>query len=182
MRIPGTIPRTNLYQHRKAITEQIESRPGKIFIAAAGNDGRNKPRSFPASIMSNNVICVHASHGNGNEGGISPFAENSDDNFMTLGMDIEFDVPHDTETLPDDGSPRTVCKSGTSWAAPIAAGMAASILHITDMMDFKQATRDNLRKGSAMQQMFRNMSDGNAGQYRYIAPWVKLLATRMGKK
>jgi len=162
---PGDDSEDELSRYRAEIAEQIESRPGKIFIVAAGNDGRNKPRSFPASMMSSNVICMHASHGNGNEGGVSPRAEDSDDNFMTLGMDIEFDAASDA---------RAACKSGTSWATPVAAGIAAHILHIVDGMDFKQATRNNLRKGSAMKQMFRTMSDGGAKEYRYIAPWAKL--------
>ncbi|KAI1124294.1 hypothetical protein F5Y10DRAFT_249672 [Nemania abortiva] len=172
--IPGDDSEDELSRCRAEITQEIEARQDKIFIAAAGNDGRNKPRSFPASVMSSNVICMHASYGDGSEGAISPYPVETDDNFMTLGMDIEFDVPANAVAQNRVELARTTCKSGTSWATPIAAGIAANILHLVDAMDFKQTTRNNLRKGCVMKRMFREMSEGRANGYIYIAPWVKL--------
>lgn len=172
MNARGDSSKELLSNYRAEISEVIERNPNKIFIAAAGNNGSNEGRSFPAmmSTTSPNVICMHASNGIGKDGGISPSAMNEqNDNFMTLGMDIEFN------TLYGEGEQgKTVCKSGTSWATPIAAGIAANILQITDRMDLDEKTKKRLRKGSVMKDIFLKMSDGGHGTYRFMAPWVKL--------
>jgi len=135
---------------------------GKILFAAAANHGSNAPRTFPANCR--DVICVHASDGYGKDGGISPSAESNDDNFMTLGVGINVDDPKRGERLV----------SGTSYATPIAAGIAANILSLADgTMDLSNTGSEHLRSGEGMRKAFQLISE-KEGKYRYVAPWVNL--------
>jgi hypothetical protein len=141
------------------IDAAIEQAKSKIFFAAAANHGSHGPRTFPAN--HDDVICIHASNGKGKDGGISPDPEPRDDNFMTLGMALDF------------GGKR---KSGTSYAAPMAAAMAAHIVHTAEnLLDLPQTAINRLRTGRGMREMFRLMSGpGYSGGYQFVAPWVRL--------
>ncbi|KAF4944627.1 hypothetical protein FGADI_12565 [Fusarium gaditjirri] len=141
------------------IDAAIENAKHKIFLAAAANHGSHAPRTFPANHDS--VICIHASDGNGKDGGISPEPESTDDNFMILGMALKL------------GGGR---KSGTSYAAPMAASVAAQIIYAADnLLGLTDTARDRLRTGRGMREMFRLMSRRNCtAGYRFFAPWVEL--------
>ncbi|KAF0323681.1 pfs domain-containing protein [Colletotrichum asianum] len=108
---------------QKASVEQC------IMFAAASNAGKNQSRAFPASSRCG-VICVHASDGLGNDGGINPIAA-SGDNFMTLGMGHKL-LQRSTQTGSGSSGPKwlEVHRSGTSFATPVAAGIAATILDL----------------------------------------------------
>jgi hypothetical protein len=69
----------------KAISSAIKS--NTIIFAAAANSGGNKPRAYPARRAG--VICIHASDGRRNDGGISPTPERKQSNFSTLGIVVE---------------------------------------------------------------------------------------------
>jgi len=86
------------------------------IFAAAANDGGNKPRAYPSS-RKHGVMCIHASDGLGNDGGISPTPLSKGDNFSTLGIGI---------SSKWKGEPVHI--SGTSFATPIAAALAANAL------------------------------------------------------
>ncbi|CAM1505661.1 Fc.00g112980.m01.CDS01 [Cosmosporella sp. VM-42] len=107
---------------------QRAAKADKIMFAAAANDGGRKPRAFPAS--RSDVICIHASDGNGNDGGISPTCEPKKDNFTTLGIAVE-----------SRWKRKDVFKSGTSFATPVAVGMAANVLefarHMCDLSEYE---------------------------------------------
>ncbi|SPJ91939.1 uncharacterized protein FTOL_13593 [Fusarium torulosum] len=143
----------------KDIEVAIENAGSKVFFAAAANHGSHGPRTFPANHPS--VICIHASDGKGKDGGISPEPESTDDNFMTLGIALNF------------GDER---KSGTSYAAPLAASMAAHILYVAEnLLDLSESARHRLRTGRGMREMFRLMCGPRcSGGYRFVAPWVRL--------
>lgn len=98
----------------KAISYALKA--NTTIFAAATNNGGNKPRAYPAN-KRNGVICIHASDGRGNDGGISPSPESRKDNFSTSGVSIE-----------SKWKGRKVLKSGTSFATPIAAALAADVL------------------------------------------------------
>jgi hypothetical protein len=85
------------------IKQTIREAAPRIMFAAASSCGKNNPRTFPSTRRE--VICIHASDGNGNDGGINPTNEDGDDNFMTLGIAVE---------LVNDG--KYFYKSGTSFA------------------------------------------------------------------
>jgi len=86
----------------------------KIVFAAAANEGGLEPRAYPASLPG--VICIHASDGYGTPAEFNPTPE-SGDNFSTVGIAID---------SAWKGKP--VLRSGTSFATPVAAGIAANIL------------------------------------------------------
>ncbi|CZR58461.1 uncharacterized protein PAC_08353 [Phialocephala subalpina] len=142
----------------KAIKAAIDR--GKLVFAAASNSGGNLPRAYPASLTG--VICVHATDGMGNQASFNPSRERGNDNFATLGNGIESRWKRET-----------VIKSGTSFATPIAAGIAANVLefarhHLTEIYDRNKYER--LCSYSGMRQMFICMSSPR-GDYDYVSPW-----------
>ncbi|QYT04619.1 hypothetical protein H0G86_011524 [Trichoderma simmonsii] len=130
---------------------------GKIIVAAAGNDGLNMLRAYPAS--NRNVLCIHASDGKGKEGGISPNAWDNDDNFMTLGVDI---------SLNWRGKP--IVKSGTSFATAVAAAIAADALAIISP-EVSEDHRKRLHSSEGMRLIFALLSKPSGTGYKYVAPW-----------
>ncbi|KAM5344484.1 hypothetical protein ACJ41O_013020 [Fusarium nematophilum] len=159
----GLNPPTPDDQGLKAAYQEIEAAIDKarhkIFFAAAANHGGHGPRTFPAS--NPNVICIHASDGKGKDGGISPTPESTDDNFMTLGIAVKF------------GAVRC---SGTSYAAPMAAAMAANVLYAAEsLLKLSDTANSRLRTGQGMRKMFSLMCGPRCPNgYRFVAPWVRL--------
>ncbi|KAL7961306.1 hypothetical protein V8C34DRAFT_274368 [Trichoderma compactum] len=140
-----------------AINKAISA--GKIVLAAAGNDGNNKPRAHPGS--NRNVLCIHASNGKGKDGGISPRALDNDDNFMTLGI-----------AIPLSWKGIEVVKSGTSFATAVAAAIAADALAIISrdaLLNEDQLKR--LYSCDGMRLIFALLSNRSDNGYKYVAPW-----------
>ena len=136
---------------------------GKILIASAANFGGNTGRAYPAK--DERVICMHASDGRGNDAhGInpSPWTTTTTDNFTTLGLGIRF-----------SWSGENIWKSGTSYSAPVAAGIAASIIHHARRPELAgKLSADKLCTGEGMKKVFRRMGRNEIRQgYNYIAPW-----------
>ena len=132
---------------------------GKILLAAAGNHGNNGPRTFPAT--NRNVICIHASDGKGKDGRISPQPVGNDDNFMTLGI-----------AVPLIWQSNDVFRSGTSFATPIAAGMAADVLEIAKRtIKMTDRQKEHLHSSDGMRRIFQLLSPMSDGGYRYVVPW-----------
>ncbi|KAJ4857128.1 subtilase family domain-containing protein [Trichoderma breve] len=132
---------------------------GKIVLAAAGNDGNNKPRAHPG--RNRNVLCIHASNGKGKDGGISPRALDNDDNFMTLGT-----------AIPLNWKGKEVVKSGTSFATAVAAAIAANALAIISrdgLLNEDQVKR--LYSCDGMRLIFALLSSQSDNGYKYVAPW-----------
>jgi subtilisin family serine protease len=137
---------------------------GKILIASAANSGGNSGRAYPAK--DERVICMHASDGMGNESyGINPSALPNSDNFTTLGLGIQF-----------SWCDKPMWKSGTSYSAPIAAGIAASILDVVKnpALDGKIPLEQlvELGTGHGMKKIFRLMAkQALRGGYDFVNPW-----------
>ncbi|KAL9488564.1 hypothetical protein ACSS6W_000841 [Trichoderma asperelloides] len=139
-----------------AINEAVAA--GKIILAAAGNDGNNKPRAYPG--RNRNVLCIHASNGKGKDGGISPRAWDNDDNFMTLGT-----------AVPLFWKGKEVIKFGTSFATAVAAAIAADALAIIPQkVPLTPEQLSRLYSSSGMRSIFDLFSVPENG-YKYIAPW-----------
>ncbi|UKZ83746.1 hypothetical protein TrVFT333_011556 [Trichoderma virens FT-333] len=152
----------NLIKAFQDIEDALSNARTKIIFAAAANHGSHGPRSFPA--VCRDVICIHASDGKGKDGGISPLAVDNDENFMTLGTGI----------LTTDAQGRQILKSGTSYAAPIAAAIAANVLYVTQtMMSLTPVAQKRLRTGDGMRKMLELMSIKGPDGYRFLAPWTQ---------
>jgi hypothetical protein len=149
------------------VAEAILAAAHKIMFAAASNGGRNHPRTYPAS--DRNVICVHALSGNGDAGSVNPSTKNEHDRLGTLGMGL---------SLPWNGMAEF--KDGTSYATPIAAGIAANWLewlHAVAEGASSSLTAPELANWSCpdgIERIFSKvMSEEALGDrhLRYVAPW-----------
>ncbi|KAF6816892.1 pfs domain-containing protein [Colletotrichum musicola] len=94
------------------IAVEDATQAGKLVIAAASNNGGRSGRARPA--RRDDVICIHATDGNGNKGGMNSSPVPETDNLATLGV-----------AVPSRWNNEDVWKSGTSFAVPVAAGFAA---------------------------------------------------------
>lgn len=134
-----------------------------IFLAAASNSGLNSNPTYPATHPS--VIGVHSLDGLGNDnGGLNPSRAPNTENFGTLGVGIEM--------LWDQ---KREARSGSSYAAPIAAGIAANNLawmaHVHRRMLLSDEQYTWLRTVEGIRHMFRKQSMPS-GDLHSIAPWV----------
>jgi hypothetical protein len=145
-----------------------------LFFAAASNNGGNARLSWPA--RHSNVFSIYASDGYGNKYWRNPTQQRHDDNFAVLGSHVNAWWP----------SGQKILRSGTSTAAPIAAGLASMILHF--IRQHQQESVQSLRNAgenaeevlerlttfSGMRSVFRLMVERDAENrdgYSYIAPW-----------
>lgn len=133
-----------------------------VMFAAASNQGISGGRAFPARYPS--VICVHASDGLGVDGGLNPDPESID--FMTLGMGMEL--------MEKSGRAfKIVHKSGTSFATPMAAGVAATVLDLVSRVNYiTDQTRRKLKTRRRIRSVLELMALPT-GQRRYLALWNK---------
>ncbi|CAG9990475.1 unnamed protein product [Clonostachys byssicola] len=133
------------------------------IFAAASNDGGNKPRVYPSS-RSHGVLCIHASDGLGNDGGISPTPQRRKDNFSTLGIGI----PSKCKGIPTH-------ISGTSYATPIAAAFAADVLefarHKCDLSEHETKVLCHFDGVSKILRLMVEQEVETRGGYDYVMPF-----------
>lgn len=127
----------------QAIARAKERKPfGVLLFAAASNSGKNEPRTYPASDV--NVMGVHALDGHGNDSGwTNPSPVGQHDNFGTLGLGIKL--------MWKD---KIIYKSGSSFASPTAAAIAANVIcwlyHMKRRGSFNDAQYNFLRRPEGM--------------------------------
>ena len=169
----------------ETIESVIDEHAHKIlFFAAASNCGGNEPGiTWPARY--GNVIIIYASDGDGNSYKRNPNPMENHFNLSMLGTAVSGLWPQHLQP-----SSRYKHKSGTSCAAPIAAGVAANILTLmrrqaalylseTPEGGLVQAVRESerlmrkLRRPQIMRRiMFKIGAHGIKRQgYHYVAPW-----------
>ena len=163
------------FEYVNDIKTAIGAASSRIMFAAASSNSKDEGRAFPAN-YSPWVICVHASDGLGNDCGINPLPTETDDNFTTLGMGIELLARQWVHTGPTSiPTYKSVYRSGTSFATPIAAGIAATVLDLAVRVSaIGGRAREKLRKPEEMRKMLRLMSSPKnsfGSQYRFLAPW-----------
>ncbi|KAI9853501.1 MAG: hypothetical protein M1813_002206 [Trichoglossum hirsutum] len=133
-------------------------RDKRILFAAASNQGGNGPIAYPANQRT--VICINSCDGNGNSSGFNPTPEPNAVNFSTLGAGVE---------LSWKGC--KVHKSGTSYATPVAAGIAASLLDYARYhLDVSEEQNERLYSCDGMRNLFMLMAE-KRGEHHYVAPW-----------
>lgn len=136
-----------------------------LMFAAASNDGKNRPDGVAWPASESRVICVHSGDGFGNP---SPYTPSPQENMkiMVLGECVRSAWPQKLKSL--DGFKHM---SGTSCAAPIAAGIAAIILDYARGF-LSQKDWESLRRVDSMRRMFESLKDphNNTG-YWWIKHW-----------
>jgi hypothetical protein len=147
-----------------------------LIFAAASNEGGNEPIAFPACM--DEVICIGSTDGRGN---MSSFTPNPTHGKLlcAVGECIESSWP--PALLSDDEDlPR---KSGTSFATPIAAGVAAMVL------DYMWTFKDSLGLKSLIPQLltrrgmltlFKTHMVEPYGSHDYLVPWRLFNLRRSG--
>ncbi|OCL13227.1 subtilisin-like protein, partial [Glonium stellatum] len=146
--------------NRIASIESTISNTKCLIFAAASSSGGNRKRAHPAK--QDGVICIHSTDDLGNHSSFNPTAIDGD-NFSTLGEAIESAWPGE----PGDCNTRR--KSGTSFATPIAAGIAAFVLEYARQRIKDDQTLRRLKTCEGMKEVFRFMSERRQ-QYHYLAP------------
>lgn len=138
-----------------------------LMFAAASNDGGNGGRAFPA--RQDEVICIYATDGNGNPSGFNPSPEEHRDNFSTLGEDIKSSWPIRLGK-PTSAGICNIRKSGTSFATPIAAGIAAFLL-LYVRQQLSQEEAEMIKHTAKMRAVLRLVAGPRLRNgFQYIAP------------
>lgn len=158
-----------------AMHDQIREayRKDIIMFAAASNKGRNYPVPFPA--RRSEVLCIYATNGKGYAYNGNPALGTTDCHFATLGVAVKSAWPeHLLGDYPSDrsGERRT---TGTSFATPIVAGIAAHILDFARVQEIDEESYRMLRSRDGMKKIFADLLANKNDGLDYIHPW-KLFA------
>ncbi|KAF8867425.1 hypothetical protein BDZ45DRAFT_795139 [Acephala macrosclerotiorum] len=138
---------------------------GVVIFAAASNDGKNRPGGIAWPAKQAEVICVHSGDGYGTPSSFTPSPQDSQ-RIMALGECVKSAWP---QSLKSPGDQKLM--SGTSCAAPIAAGIAAVILDYARGF-LTQEEWEKLRRVDSMRRMFERMKDSNPHTgYWWIKHW-----------
>ncbi|KAJ4856666.1 ankyrin repeats (3 copies) domain-containing protein [Trichoderma breve] len=135
----------------------------KLVFAAAGNFGLFKQRAFPA--RKEGVIAVHAADGSGDEPRFVPNPESKPDpeselNLSTLGENIKMRWP-DSD---NPGEMKDIYISGSSYATPIAAGIAANVLEFArHRLKMNEWMKDEIYSHHGMAKILKAMSCRRGG-------------------
>ncbi|KAL5585948.1 hypothetical protein FOBRF1_015818 [Fusarium oxysporum] len=134
----------------------------KLIFAAASNSGGNGKRSYPANEAG--VFAIHATKGDGSTPeNLNPPRLHGPDNFATLGWKI-----------PSSWNGDQVFISGTSFATPVAAAIAANLMEIICRTPTESNGRGSRRVGGYgdMRRLLLKMQH-EVGNYQYLRPWAQ---------
>lgn len=152
-----------------------------LMFAAASNMGSHSRPAFPA--RHSDVFCIFAADGMGNNAPANPTAEHYAPNFSVLGQAVESAWPRKLTT-----DPWTRRKSGTSFAVPVAAGIAAMVLlYAQQNLSKKEAMK--FKQYDKMRDMLHFLSDKRGsydalstvgfscerGDYMYVKATMKMI-------
>ncbi|KAL7917439.1 hypothetical protein ACQKWADRAFT_306812 [Trichoderma austrokoningii] len=135
-----------------------------LLFAAASNNGANTKRAYPARHA--DVICVHSTNANGTPSDFNP-TPLPGDNFATIGEAVESAWP--VNLCDQEKNENYIAhKSGTSFATPIASGIAAFLLqYARAKLPPKEA--EQLKQSHFMKAALKAVSVTSLG-FDYIAP------------
>lgn len=148
---------------RAAITEaHFRTNEQILFFAAAANEGANEPEMYPA--RDDRVFAIRASDHQGHWWKSNPPVDTDQHwSFMTLG-----------QKLPSVTREESV--SGTSYATPIAAGFAATILADARVSLTASASESDMKllnrlsRQDGMRKVFGKLSVATARRCSYLNP------------
>jgi len=130
-----------------AIKEASSGSKNILLFAAASNNGRHFEPSYPA--RDGNVICIYATDGYGNRSNVNPQSFKNRNRFATLGRAVK---------LLDAGTKAGVTRgSGTSYATPIAAAIAANIIELAIRTKMDHVYVERLKNRQDMEKVFSLM-------------------------
>ncbi|KAF3074304.1 Major intracellular serine protease [Trichoderma lentiforme] len=136
-----------------------------LMFVAASNEGKNRPGGVAWPAIESNVICVHSGDGYGNQSSFTP-SPKENMRLMVLGECVRSAWPPKLK-LPGDVKDM----SGTSCAAPIAAGVAAVILDYARGF-LSQQEWGTLHRTDSMRRMFERLKDpDNHTGYWWVQHW-----------
>lgn len=136
------------------------------MFAAASNAGKNLPEGIAWPAQEENVICIHSADGLGRPSDFTP-SPKENMRIMVLGEYIRSSWPEKLKA-PDN----LKHMSGTSCAAPIAAGIAAVILDYARSF-LNDEEWKSLRRVRSMRRMFEELRDTHeTGGYWWIRHWT----------
>ena len=128
-----------------------------LMFAAASNKGQAYEPTFPAN--ESQVMCIYAADGNGNKARTNARSVSRETRFATAGIALKSAWPVQPG-LPDIVEAR---KSGTSFATPVAAGIAACILEFALQQGMEINAYSQIKTVRGISKVFKLMmteSDG----------------------
>jgi subtilisin family serine protease len=149
---------------RKAVLEAHAK--SILMFAAASNKGGNFNVTYPAKY--GEAICIFSTDGLGSDSIYNPTQMGgSGYHLATLGEGVKSAWPIDLQ----EGSNFERRMSGTSFATPIAAGVAACVLEFTLMNQKDNNLYEKLHRRDQMKEVFAQRLADNRNGWHYIRPW-----------
>jgi hypothetical protein len=163
------------------IEDKMDStRTSTLIFAATRNDGANKSVAWPAK--ANEVIGISSTDGDGDfSSSFNPSHDRSDSIFYALGQAVEVVCPPRMGIGQGRQKNRTRL-SGTSFANPVAAGLAANVLGyvklaiangvtLTHDIDLQEML-ERLKRKDGMKAIFKHrMNRYNDSDMASLLPW-----------
>jgi subtilisin family serine protease len=144
---------------------QRASMHGVLLFAAASNGGINDQIGFPARLPG--VIPIYAADGKGNASDFNPPPKQHDANFSVLGEAVP--------VSPLQKRQKQKWVSGTSFATPIAAAVAANILEFARQQQkewlLNKDEMAHLHRSEGMMTVFKAMGRAQDGM-NFLQPWT----------
>lgn len=164
---------------KNASSFKDKSTSSTLIFAATQNDGANKRIAWPAR----EVIGISSTDGNGQHSSFNPHDDGSYTIFYALGQAVEVACPsHFCKPL------NKMRVSGTSFANPVAAGLAANVLGYARLavknkgsMKERKYMLDRLKSKDGMKAVLRHrMTMKNNSDKPCLLPWEFLKRGRQG--
>ena len=144
-----------------------------LMFAAASNSGGNLEVKYPA--RKDEVICVYATDGSGNAFKKNPNNLTSSSlHFATLGVGVKSSWPKSLHNPPlQIGEASERRQTGTSFATPILAGIAACIIEFAIVQNLSDELLEVLKSRQGMQKTLLKLmvDDTLRSGLHYIHPW-----------